>query len=89
LLNGVKTHNIPCKITLFSDSTYPMQIQLNGKNLTVESGLTLKQLIELQGLADKRLAAEVNMEIITKAEHQNTILNEGDSIEIVHAIGGG
>jgi len=66
-----------------------MQIQLNGKPHTIEAELTLQQLIEIQGLAEKRLAAEVNQEIITKAEHQNTVLKEGDIIEIVHAIGGG
>lgn len=66
-----------------------MQIQLNGNSQKITAGLTLKQLIEIQGLAEKRLAAEVNQEIITKAEHQNTVLKEGDIIEIVHAIGGG
>jgi len=66
-----------------------MQIQLNGKPQQVETGLTLSQLIEMQGLANKRLAAEVNREIIPKAEHPTTILNAGDNIEIVHAIGGG
>ena len=66
-----------------------MNIFLNGKEKQVDSETTLKQLIENEGMAGKRLAAEVNREIITKSEHINFILNEGDAIEIVHAIGGG
>lgn len=66
-----------------------MKIQFNGKELEIPAGTTLKQLIELQGLSNKRLAAEVNQQIITKAEHDLHVLNEQDTIEIVHAIGGG
>ena len=66
-----------------------MKIQLNGKELQVDPGTTLMQLINNEGMAGKRLAAEVNREIITKTEHVNHILVEGDLVEIVHAIGGG
>jgi len=66
-----------------------MKIFLNGNEIQLEAGSTLKQLIENEGLANKRLAAEVNREIITRSEHTNHILNEGDAVEIVHAIGGG
>lgn len=66
-----------------------MKILLNGNELDLEQGTTLKQLIEIQGLAGKRLAAEVNREIIPKAEHESLQLNEQDKVEIVHAIGGG
>jgi len=66
-----------------------MKLQLNGKEQQLTLGTTLKQLIEREGLANKRLAAEVNRNIIPKAEHENTVLKEGDTVEIVHAIGGG
>jgi len=66
-----------------------MKIQLNGAERQLNQGCTLRQLIETEGLAEKRLAAEVNREIITRSEHEQCILNEGDVIEIVHAIGGG
>lgn len=66
-----------------------MKIQLNGKELQIDSETTLMQLINNEGMAGKRLAAEVNHEIITKSEHSNHILNDGDRVEIVHAIGGG
>jgi len=66
-----------------------MNIILNGNEIQINSGTTLSQLIENEGLASKRLAAEVNREIITRSEHINLILNDGDKVEIVHAIGGG
>ncbi len=66
-----------------------MKIQLNGKEQPLTTGFTLQQLIESEGLKNKRLAAEVNREIIPKAEHQNIVLKDGDIVEIVHAIGGG
>ena len=66
-----------------------MKIILNGNKIQINSGMTLSQLIEKEGLASKRLAAEVNREIITRSEHINFILNDGDKVEIVHAIGGG
>jgi len=66
-----------------------MNIFLNGNEKQLDAGTTLKQLIEQEGLAGKRLAAEVNREIITKSEHINLELKDGDTVEIVHAIGGG
>ncbi len=66
-----------------------MKIQLNGKERQLENATSLLQLIENEGMTGKRLAAEVNREIITKSEHATYILKEGDSVEIVHAIGGG
>lgn len=66
-----------------------MKILFNGNELELPASTTLKQLIELQGLSNKRLAAEVNQQIIPKAEHDLHVLNEQDTVEIVHAIGGG
>jgi sulfur carrier protein len=66
-----------------------MKIFLNGNELILNTNATLQDLIDSQGLSGKRLAAEVNLEIIPKANHPGFILNEQDRVEIVHAIGGG
>ncbi|HDP90270.1 MAG TPA: sulfur carrier protein ThiS [Thioalkalivibrio sp.] len=66
-----------------------MQILLNGEPRNVPDALTAAGLIELLELTGKRLAVEVNEEILPRsrfAEHQ---LRAGDRVEIVHAIGGG
>lgn len=65
-----------------------MQLILNGEPYQFD-GETLAGLIEHLGLAGRRLAAEVNREIIPRGQHALHHLHEGDTVEIVHAIGGG
>lgn len=67
----------------------PMQIQLNGEPRTVEDDADLDRLIADLGLDGRRLAVEVNGEIVTRAARAGHALHDGDRIEIVHAIGGG
>ncbi len=66
-----------------------MRIQVNGDNMELRDGASLAELVEQLGLAGKRIAAEVNLEIVPRSEHDRLSLNDGDRIEIVHAIGGG
>ena len=66
-----------------------MKITLNGTPVDITPNCTLQQLIDDQGLTGKRLAAEVNLQIIPRAQHAECILQENDSVEIVQAIGGG
>jgi len=46
-------------------------------------------LIEEMGLAGRRLAVEVNLEIVPRSSHAAHQFQSGDKVEIVHAIGGG
>ena len=66
-----------------------MQINLNGEACTCTDGQTIQTLIEQENLADKRIAVEVNLEIVPRSQFASHVLNEGDRVEIVHAIGGG
>ena len=66
-----------------------MNILINGKTKTIDNNLHLNQLIEQLELTGKRLAVEINQEIIPKSKHADYQIKEGDNIEIVHAIGGG
>ncbi len=67
----------------------PMQIQLNGEPRTVEDDADLDRLIADLGLDGRRLAVEVNGDIVTRTARAGHALKDGDRIEIVHAIGGG
>ena len=62
---------------------------VNGEARQLPEGMTVRQLLEKMALADKRLAVEVNLEIIPRSKHIAHILRAGDRVEIVHAIGGG
>ncbi len=66
-----------------------MKIILNGEPHDIEPDVTVSQLIEQLGLAGKRLAVEVDREIIPRTDYAETRLGEGARLEIVHAIGGG
>lgn len=66
-----------------------MQVQVNGEMLQVQDGITLTGLVEQLELGEKRIAIELNLEIIPRSQHEDTILKESDRVEIVHAIGGG
>ncbi|MDF3918005.1 sulfur carrier protein ThiS [Salinicola sp. LHM] len=66
-----------------------MQIQLNGEPRQLDGEQTLAQLVDTLGLTGRRIAIEVNEEIVPRSLHAQTRLNDGDSVEIVHAIGGG
>lgn len=70
-------------------NTNDMNILLNGEPRPLNNGTQLAQLVRDLGLQDKRLAIEINREIIPRSQYANTELKNGDTIEIVHAIGGG
>ncbi|WP_027896738.1 sulfur carrier protein ThiS [Zestomonas thermotolerans] len=66
-----------------------MRIQLNGEPYELPEGDSLADLLARLDLTGKRVAVELNLDIVPRSEHASTLLREGDRIEIVHAIGGG
>jgi len=65
-----------------------MNLLVNG-NAYRFSRETLADLIEDMRLSGRRIAVEVNQVIVPRSEHGEYRLAEGDTVEIVHAIGGG
>ncbi len=66
-----------------------MDIELNGQPRRIDTGASIVVLLETEGLAERRVAVEVNGEIIPRSLHATHALVEGDRVEIVHALGGG
>jgi len=66
-----------------------INIVLNGALREVAENLSVGKLLDAEGYAQRKVAVEVNREIVPKSQHAQRILSEGDRIEIVHAIGGG
>ena len=66
-----------------------MEILLNGRQQTVDDRITVEQLIQEILPPGRRVAVEVNEEIVPRASHAAHVLNAGDRVEIVQAIGGG
>jgi sulfur carrier protein len=67
-----------------------IQITINGKAREFEPTIsTLADLVEKLGLTGKRLAIERNGEIVPKSTFAEVQLEQGDTLEIVGAVGGG
>ncbi|WP_426702089.1 sulfur carrier protein ThiS [Rhodanobacter sp. Col0626] len=66
-----------------------MQIILNGQPRDCPPAITVIQLLEQAGYAGRRVAVELNQEIVPRSQHASRLLADGDQLEIVHAIGGG
>lgn len=72
-----------------SMAAIPMQIHLNGEPYELPDDQSVADLLERLELSGRRLAVELNLDIVPRSEHGTTRLKAGDRVEVVHAIGGG
>ena len=66
-----------------------IKIKINGKFSTINENLTLSTFIKKSKIPLKKVAIELNLEIIDKNKINKIKLKQNDKIEIVHFIGGG
>ncbi|HEX7916718.1 sulfur carrier protein ThiS [Rudaea sp.] len=66
-----------------------LNIQLNGEAKQVQASTSVAALLEAAGYAERRVAVEINCEIVPRSAHRERVLRDGDHVEIVHALGGG
>ena len=66
-----------------------IQVTVNGKAQSLEQPIDLSALLARLELAGKKVAVERNGEIVPRSAHANTLLADGDALEIVVAVGGG
>ncbi|MFN3214589.1 MAG: sulfur carrier protein ThiS [Henriciella sp.] len=66
-----------------------MQIILNGERRDVADGMSIEALVLTLADDPRGVAIERNLEIVPKAEHATTLLQDGDRLEVVQFVGGG
>ena len=66
-----------------------MKIRLNGDAFETEGPLTVLQLLERLQIDPRRVAVEHNLIILRRALFTETLVHEGDRVEIVNFVGGG
>ena len=66
-----------------------MYIHVNGQPRDVSDGMTVAGLLQALELTARKVAVEVNLEILDKQDFDGRLLNEGDRVEIMSFIGGG
>ena len=64
-------------------------ITLNGESKTFDDSLKVAELLDLLSLQGKRVALELNGAIVPKSQHADTLIQNGDVLELVVAVGGG
>lgn len=66
-----------------------IQLSVNGEPRRLGADASVSQLLETLELAGKRVAVEKNGEIVPRSRYAQTVLADGDRLEIVVAVGGG
>ncbi|HEV8641546.1 MAG TPA: sulfur carrier protein ThiS [Methylomirabilota bacterium] len=66
-----------------------MKITVNGKPMDVTDGVSVEALLSQLGVKREYTAVAVNREVMPKSRYPETILKQGDRVEIVRPMGGG
>lgn len=66
-----------------------MKLTINGETRETEDRRTVHDMVATLGLTGRPVAVEVNRRLIPRAQHGDTLLSEGDRVEITTLVGGG
>ena len=66
-----------------------MHVMVNDESRSLPDGSTVADLVATLGLGPRRVAVEVNRTIVPRATYGDTVLHDGDTIEVIHFVGGG
>jgi len=70
-------------------TTTKITIQLNGDPYLIEGDARLTSLIDRLKMKPARMAAELNHQVVPKADYAKVVLREGDELELINFVGGG
>jgi thiamine biosynthesis protein ThiS len=66
-----------------------INVTVNGDRRSIAGDLSVGQLLETLGLQPQLVVVEHNREILDRTRYESTPVQEGDSLELVHFVGGG
>ncbi len=66
-----------------------MRLKINGEIIDGVKAATVSELLAELKVGEGRVAVEVNLAIVNRAEYGSFALKDGDSVEIVNFVGGG
>ena len=66
-----------------------MKVHINGEQTEIAHGLSVAGLLDELQIRPGRVIVELNRMIVSREAHTSTSLKEGDTLEIVHFVGGG
>jgi thiamine biosynthesis protein ThiS len=66
-----------------------MNVTVNGESRDIADGTTIEALIACLGFRERRVAVEVNCDVVPREQYGRRPLLPGDVVEVVHFVGGG
>ncbi len=66
-----------------------MKVFINGETKEIPDEVNLFELLRYFSLPQKRIAVELNKEVVRKKDWENIKINDEDRIEVIHFVGGG
>ncbi|HZD04724.1 MAG TPA: sulfur carrier protein ThiS [Longimicrobiales bacterium] len=72
-----------------TDDDGTVRVRLNGKERDLPRGLSVRGLLEDLDLRPELVVVERNREILERARYDEVTVEEGDTLELVHFVGGG
>jgi len=66
-----------------------IDIVLNGETKGIENEVTLDRLLDLFSMPRQRVAVELNRSVVRRGDWAETLVSDGDVIEVIHFVGGG
>ena len=66
-----------------------VKVLVNGEEWRLELGLSVQGLLDVLGVQGSHIAVARNQHVVPRSEYPRVTLEEGDRIEIIHAVGGG
>jgi len=66
-----------------------VKVRVNGREVEVNAGATVADLVDALGLRDRRVAVEINRDIVARDQWPHRAVAATDNIEVVQFVGGG
>ncbi len=66
-----------------------INITVNGKPVEIESEMSVQQMLDTVEVPPNYLAVEINADVVPRKQYGETVVRNGDEVEVVTLVGGG
>jgi len=66
-----------------------VNVVVNGTDRELPPGATIRDLLDRLGLPEDGIAVAIDREVVPRSQHKARVLAEGQSVEVIRAVGGG
>jgi sulfur carrier protein len=84
-----ESQQVPSASSSLRSSNRILTITLNGEPYELQEALTLAALLQRLEIDPRRVAVEHNLTVVKRARYEDTVVTDGDRVEIVNFVGGG